>query len=424
MVIHRPQLAQRWNTLHRSTWQANEVVGTIVAVRPAHEAAMGPYESDRDRHSDFLSWGPPRGQRPRVGIIVGLLVALGCAWLLYRGGAGWFARPTAEPRVVSPRGSLADDEQTTIQIFENASPSVVFITSVALRSDAFGLNVLEIPQGTGSGFLWDTAGHIVTNFHVIQEASSVKVTLGDRSTWDARFVGAAPDKDLAVLRINAPAGQLRPITIGTSHDLRVGQKVFAIGNPFGLDYTLTTGVVSALGRSIQSVMGRRIDDVIQTDAAINPGNSGGPLLDSSGRLIGVNTAIYSPSGSSAGIGFAIPVDTVNRTVPQLIASGKVSRPRLGVQMATANIARRLGVVGVLILTVEEGSAAMAAGLRGTRQDQNGDLILGDIIQEIDGTKVTTQDDLLNALEKHKPGDVVDVTILRGNETRRVRVTLQ
>jgi S1-C subfamily serine protease len=249
------------------------------------------------------------------------------------------------------------------------------------------------------------------------------VTLSDHSSWPADTVGAEPDKDVAVVRIRAPSSRLRPIAIGRSADLQVGQAVFAIGNPFGLDQTLTTGVVSALGRTIQAVTGRTIHEVIQTDAAINPGNSGGPLLDSAGRLIGVNTAIYSTSGGSAGIGFAVPVDIVNRVVPELIRSGRVTRPVLGVNLADDNITRRAGIDGVLIMTVEEGLGAEAAGLRGTVVGSGGEPILGDIIQQVDGVRVRTRDDLLNVLEQHKPGDVVKVTLLRGNQTVSVDITL-
>ncbi len=232
--------------------------------------------------------------------------------------------PRAAARAVTARGELFTDEKSTISLFKQASPSVVHITAITVQRDFFSLNLYQIPEGTGSGFVWDTNGNIITNFHVIQNADAAQVTLADQSAWKARRVGAAPDKDLAVLRIDAPANRLKAIPLGTSKDLQVGQRVFAIGNPFGLDQSLTTGVISALGREIESVTRRPIQGVIQTDAAINPGNSGGPLLDSAGRLIGVNTAIYSPSGGSAGIGFAIPADTVNRIVPELIRYGKIS----------------------------------------------------------------------------------------------------
>ncbi|MBN1491404.1 MAG: trypsin-like peptidase domain-containing protein [Phycisphaerae bacterium] len=366
---------------------------------------------------------PPQREARRQPLLwILFLVLLG--WLAYREFGGWLHSSGGAPRAVTPRGDLAGDEKSTIELFENAAPSVVYITSVALRQDFFGLNVTEIPQGTGSGVIWDRAGHVITNFHVIKDASAVEVMLSDRSTWKAELVGVEPDKDIAVLKIGAPPGKLTPIPIGESQNLQVGQKTFAIGNPFGLDHTLTTGVVSALGRSIKSVTGRTIEDVVQTDAAINPGNSGGPLLDSAGRLIGVNTAIYSPSGSSAGIGFAVPVDTVNNVVPQLIAHGKVTRPRLGVVIAHDTVLRRIGVPGVLILNVEEGSGAAAAGLRGTRRASDGSIVLGDIIQRVDGTEVSSRNELLDALEKHKPGETVELTILRDDDRMTVRVTMQ
>ena len=260
-----------------------------------------------------------------------LLVAAALAFAGFSLGRRWRSPtppsppPAAETRTVAARGDLAADEEATIALFRRASPAVAYITSVALRRDLFTLNVFEIPQGSGSGFVWDASGHVVTNYHVVASAGATRVTLADRSSWDAELVGAAPEKDLAVLRIDAPHDRLQPLAIGSSADLLVGQKVFAIGNPFGLDRTLTTGVISALGREIVSPARLTIRDVIQTDAAINPGNSGGPLLDSAGRLIGVNTAIYSPSGAFAGIGFAIPADTVGWVVPELIAHGRIER---------------------------------------------------------------------------------------------------
>ncbi len=313
-----------------------------------------------------------------------LLLMVGVAWLLVDRYRYVLYDPNAVPRAITPRGDLAGDEQTNIEVFQSASPSVVYITSLAIQRDRFSLNLLEIPQGTGSGFIWNSDGHVITNFHVIQNASGAKVTLADHSTWDARLVGTAPDQDLAVLSINAPRSRLKPLPIGRSSDLQVGQNVFAIGNPFELDQTLTTGIISALGREINSVSGRTIPDVIQTDAAINPGNSGGPLLDSAGRLIGVNTAIYSPSGSSAGIGFAVSVDTVNRVVPQLIRYGRVVRPGLGGRFANDATAQRMGIKGVLTMEVTEGSAAAIAGLKGTRRNRQGHLILGDVIVGISG----------------------------------------
>ncbi|MEE8292569.1 MAG: trypsin-like peptidase domain-containing protein [Candidatus Tectomicrobia bacterium] len=353
-----------------------------------------------------------------------ILLIAALIWLVGSRNSSRFFDPNAVPRAVTPRGDLAADEQATVKLFRQASLSVVYITTAALRRDFFNLNLSEIPQGSGSGFIWDQEGHVITNFHVIRDASSAKITLADQSVWDAQLVGAAPDKDLAVLYIDAPKSRLKPLAIGTSSDLLVGQKVFAIGNPFGLDQTLTTGIISALGREITSVSNRTITGVIQTDAAINPGNSGGPLLDSAGRLIGVNTAIYSPSGASAGIGFAVPVNTVNRVVPQLIRHGRVIRPGLGVRVADDAAARRLELPGVLILRIEAGGGARAAGLRGTRRNASGRWILGDVIVGLESERVETSDDLLNALEKHQVGDTIQVEILRGGERLSVPVRLQ
>ncbi|ETW98417.1 S1C family serine protease [Candidatus Entotheonella palauensis] len=330
--------------------------------------------------------------------------------------------PNAAPRPITSRGRLAADERATIKLFQKTSPSVVYITT--LRRDFFNLNMFDIPQGSGSGFVWDQDGHIITNYHVIQDASRAQVTLADQSVWEAQRVGVAPSKDLAVLFIQAPRDQLKPLAIGTSNDLQVGQNVYAIGNPFGLDQTLTTGIISALGREISTTDDRTITGVIQTDAAINPGNSGGPLLDSAGRLIGVNTAIYSSSGSSAGIGFAVPVDTVNRVVPQLIRHGHIIRPGLGIRLADDVTTRRLNLPGVLILQIEPGSAAQTAGLQGTWRDRRGRIVLGDLIIGIGSKPVHTANDLLNIMENHKVGDTVTVKILRDDERLRLPVTLQ
>ena len=321
-----------------------------------------------------------------------------------------------------PRPELAQEEKATISLFERASPATVYITSLARQQGFFSLNTTEIPQGTGSGFIWDLQGHVVTNYHVIAGADAAKVTLADHSNWDAKRVGIAPEKDIAVLKIDAPASRLTALPIGRSAGLRVGQSVYAIGDPFGLDQTLTTGVVSALGREIQSLAGNAIRDVIQTDAAINPGNSGGPLLDSSGRLIGVNTAIYSPSGAYAGIGFAIPADSVSAVVRDLIAYGRIRRPTLGVQLAPETIGERLGLEGVVIYQVERGTGAARAGLRGMSRDAFGRWELGDVILSIDGERVASEGDLLVALEHKKPGDTVRVGILRGD--RRMEVPVQ
>lgn len=316
-----------------------------------------------------------------------------------------------------PRGDLAEDERATIELFEHASPAVVHITTHALQRDFF-LDLREVETGTGSGFIWDSQGHVVTNFHVVKEGSRFVVGLSDHSVFEADLIGAAPDKDLAVLRLKAPAAKLSalvPLPLGTSADLRVGQKTFAIGNPFGLDYTLTTGIVSAVGRVIRSDSGRRIRNVIQTDAAINPGNSGGPLLDSAGRLIGVNTAIFSPSGAYAGIGFAIPVDTVRRVVPQLIDHGHLIRPGLNVDWAPDGLLRRwrINVEGVLVINVAPGSSAAKAGLRPTMRDEFGRIIVGDIVTAVDDQPVKSLNDLLDAFEAHKIGDTVKLTVRRG-----------
>ncbi len=327
-------------------------------------------------------------------------------------------------RPISERGPLLPEELTAIRIFEEARSSVVYITTLVLRRDLFSFNVFEIPQGTGSGFIWDEDGHVVTNFHVIYQAQNIQVTLSDQSKWKAELIGGAADKDLAVLKIGAPREKLRPIRVGTSSDLKVGQGVYAIGNPFGLDQTLTTGVISALGREIESITRRPIQGVIQTDAAINPGNSGGPLLDSAGRCIGVNTAIYSPSGAYAGVGFAVPVDTVNRIVPQLIRYKKVIQPGLGIQPAEDSLARQIGIEGVLVLRVEPNSAAAQAGIQPTRLDREENVILGDIIVSLGGQKVSNLNDLYKALDRFQVGDTVQVEILRDGRKRTVRVKLQ
>ncbi len=267
-------------------------------------------------------------------------------------------------------------------------------------------------------------GHIVTNLHVIRNANAARVTLANQSSWEAQLVGTAPKKDLAVLRIETPTEALRPIPLGSSYDLKVGQKVFAIGNPFGLDQSLTTGVVSALGREIESMAQIPIRNVIQTDAAINPGNSGGPLLDSAGRLVGINTAIYSPSGAYAGIGFAIPVNTVNWVVPDLIAHGKLKRPALGIQASGNYVTRRLGIDGVLVLEVLEGSGARQAGLRPRRRNRFGQVELGDVIVDVDGQTLHSTAALILLLEKRQLGDRVTLSILRNGAKQQVICTLE
>jgi len=330
--------------------------------------------------------------------------------------------PNAAPRAVTARGDLAADERNTIELFQATSPSVVYITSIELRRNLFSLNIYEIPKGTGSGFIWDQEGRIVTNYHVIEDANKVQVTLADNSTWKAVLVGATADKDIAVLKISAPAGSLKPIPVGESANLLVGQKVFAIGNPFGLDQTITAGIVSALGREIKSANGMTIHDVIQTDAAINPGNSGGPLLDSAGRLIGVNTAIYSPDGVNAGIGFAVPADEVNRVVTDIIKHGRLIRPGLGVSVANERLMARLGIEGVLIVQVESGSSAEKAGIRGVRRI-GGELILGDIIVGLNGKPIANLDDLRREMERYQVGDEVTLKVIRDGKEFQVNVIL-
>ena len=344
------------------------------------------------------------------------------------------AAPVVEAASASPAveeapipDELSDDERRTIEIFRGASQSVVNIDSLARRRDFFSLDVFEVPRGSGSGFIWDERGHVVTNFHVIEGGTRFVVTLADQGPdepeWEAQVVGVAPDKDLAVLRIEAPAERLRSLPLGSSRDIVVGQRVLAIGNPFGLDQTLTTGVVSALGRELTSPSGRTIRDVIQTDAAINPGNSGGPLLDSSGRLLGVNSQIYSPSGGSAGIGFAVPVDTVRRLVPQLIEHGRPIQPGIGIQALADHQARRLGIEGVIVRSVAPGTPADRAGLVGIRPTRSGRYVLGDVILAVDGESVPTLDDMAAAFEDTGVDVTVTLTVEREGRRREIQVRL-
>jgi S1-C subfamily serine protease len=333
-------------------------------------------------------------------------------------------RADATPRAVTPRGPLAADELAHIELFKRTSPSVVHITTLAAQRDLFSASVQQVPRGTGTGFVWDQAGHIVTNFHVIQGGSAARVTLADQTTVDAQLVGAFPDRDLAVLKVDLPRERLPPLALGSSRDLLVGQRVYAIGNPFGLDQTLTTGIVSALNREIESFNQRTIRGVIQTDAAINPGNSGGPLLDSAGRLIGVNTQIASPSGASAGIGFAIPVDEVNRIVPRLIRDGRYVRPTLGLTAASAQVQRALRVPsGVALVQVAAGSPAARAGLQPFRRGNRGEIVGGDVITAVNGEAVANMDDVLTLLESRQPGDTVTLTVWRNGQTRQAQAVL-
>jgi S1-C subfamily serine protease len=362
-------------------------------------------------------------------VVVVVLAMLGGFLLNHFIGSWWPSPADAQPRAVTPRGELSSAEKTTIQIYNNAKPSVVHITTLSVQQDALTLNVQEVPEGTGSGFIWSKDGYIVTNYHVVKDVvekgGDVQVTLADQTnSIDGTVVGYYPDKDIAVLKITPPLGkELTPIPVGKSADLQVGQSVFAIGNPFGLDQTLTTGVISAVGREIQSVTKRPIKNVIQTDAAINPGNSGGPLLDSSGLLIGMNTAIYSPSGTSSGIGFAIPVDEINRVAPAIIKrNGPLLHAGLGAAYAPEDWMRNHGLPGLMIYRVAPSGPAAKAGLRPLRRNQ-----LGDIVTAVDGKPVQTESDLDGILDDHNIGDTVTLSILRGGpngQKMEVKATLQ
>jgi len=362
----------------------------------------------------------------RLFLITLAVVVVGYAWwLLPLVETQLLGIGAGEPRPVAARGDLAADEKATIELFDSRKDSVVSISTAARVYDRFTRNAYEVPRGTGSGFVWDEAGHVVTNAHVIEGASQAVVRLADGRAFRAGLVGVDPSNDLAVLKIGVRPGELPPLPIGSSANLEVGQKVFAIGNPFGLDWTLTTGIISALERELPNEEGGIIRNLIQTDAAINPGNSGGPLIDSAGRLVGVNTAIYSPSGSSAGIGFAVPVDAVNRVVPQLISRGRYQPPSLGVSIDSRADALlgRMGVEGVLVLGVEPGSAADRAGLRPAQIGNNGELVPGDIIVGMAGTAITATEELRAALDQHSAGDEVSLSVLRDGEVVELDVVL-
>jgi S1-C subfamily serine protease len=359
---------------------------------------------------------------PLLGLLLGLALLLG--GLVYWFWPARHAAGSAQSRTVTPVGELSDLEKATIQLFKNAAPSVVHVTNLTQTRSPFSLNAQQVERGLGSGFVWDDQGHIVTNYHVVEGANLARVVFQDGSAYETSEMWTDPDKDIAVLHISAPKSKLVPIPVGSSHDLQVGQNTFAIGNPYGLDHTLTTGVISALGREITSPSERPIRGVIQTSAAINPGNSGGPLLDSFGRLIGMNTAILSKSGTFGGIGFAIPVDEINRAVPDLINNHKVGRPRLGVEIASDEQARQLGVQqGALLWQVVPGSAADAAGLRGVQQDDQG-RIYGDVIVAIDNKPIKAGKDLLNVLGQYHPGDTVTIDYIRNGQKKQTKATLQ
>ncbi len=336
--------------------------------------------------------------------------------------AAYLAQPTIEralfatttPRAVTPRGDLSQLEQSTIALFEQVAPSVVQVVSLSGQGgEASGM-------GSGSGFIWDAAGHIVTNNHVIEQAGAIAVRLASGTVAEADLVGRAPNYDLAVLRLKSRTAVPPPVAIGASGDLKVGQSAFAIGNPFGFDQSLTTGIISALKRRLPTVGGREIADVIQTDTAINPGNSGGPLLDSSGRLIGVTTAIFSPSGAYAGIGFAIPVDVVNRVVPELISSGRVPVPGIGILAVDETETARLGLTGVMIGQTIPNLPAERAGLRGV---DRGSGAIGDIVTAVNGRPVRRLADLAEELERVGAGGSVTLSLRRGGRDLSVNVNV-
>jgi 2-alkenal reductase len=349
-------------------------------------------------------------------IIGGLAIVIIVALFQHLTGPG--RRIDSRPRTVEPRGELANFEKATIDIFDRASPSVVYIFTENAVRGFFGMR--EVRQGAGSGFLWDTYGHVVTNYHVIKGAQRIQVRLDSGEAIEATYVGGSEDYDLAVVRLRSIPSDVQPIPVGSSSGLRVGQAVFAIGNPFGLSRTLTTGVISALDRRLPTQTGREVVGAIQTDAAINPGNSGGPLIDSAGRLIGVNTAIISGSGSSAGIGFAVPADVVNQVVPVLITKGKVPRPGIGIAILDDETTAGLGVVGVVIDRVVPGSSSERAGLQGIDYHNR---ILGDIILSVDGQQVTNIGEFVRRLQKYQIGETVRLTVKRGDQVRDVDVTI-
>ena len=348
-----------------------------------------------------------------AAIVAGVLVALTVSNINIR-YSPW-TRTVA--RTVDQRGPLSDAERANIELFERVSPSVV---QVVARSSAS--NPLDEDEGggaaSGTGFVWDSNGHVVTNNHVVQNSNEVAVRFASGEVAQAEIVGVAPNYDLAVLRIKTARQLPPPVALGSSNDLKVGQLAFAIGNPFGLDQSLTSGIISALKRRLPTSSGREIANVIQTDTAINPGNSGGPLLDSAGRLIGVNTAIISPSGTSAGIGFAVPVDIVNRVVPELIQKGRVPTPGIGIVAASEAVATRLGIEGVIVVRTAPGSPAERAGIRGVNLNSGA---IGDVIVQADGKPVHRLSDLTDQLEQVGAGKSVRVGVKRGSETRDVNV---
>jgi S1-C subfamily serine protease len=318
--------------------------------------------------------------------------------------------------------ALTEDEQNTIMVVKKSVDSVVFITNIQLVRDFF-FREDAVARGSGSGFIWDNQGHIVTNYHVIEDGDIFAITLPNQKQLKARLVGKEPNKDIAVLKIEDNIKDLCVLKAGTSKTLQVGQKVIAIGNPFGFDHTVTSGIVSALGRQMMGAGGVTIRDMIQTDASINPGNSGGPLLNSDGELIGMSTMIYSSTGTSAGIGFAVPVDTIKKIVPQIIKYGKVIRPGLGISLLQDSYARRIGLEGVGIVDVPTRSEAYKLGIRGIARNRYGELYLQDVIVGIDEHKITCYDDLYNTLENYRIGETVTLVLKKEKRERKVRFTL-
>lgn len=361
----------------------------------------------------------------RVSILMVLIITCITGGLVYLNAS--IDPNKTEPRAVTPRGPLTDEENATISIFEHAKKSVVFISTKHRVRDYWTRNIFSVPSGTGSGLIWDSQGHVITNFHVIKGSSEATIRLEDGRDYKASLVGVSPSHDLAVLKIIVTTQSPPPIPIGESENLKVGQKVYAIGNPFGLDWTLTTGIVSALDRSLSTESGQNIEHLIQTDAAINPGNSGGPLLDSYGRLIGVNTAIYSPSGASAGIGFAVPVDTINRVVPQLIQHKKYTPPSIGIQLdpdLNKRITETMGIEGAAILRVFPGSSAAKAGLEAARLRSDGVIVPGDIITKVQGIPVESISKYYGLMDNFKVGEEITLTIHRHGENLDVVVSVQ
>ena len=319
-------------------------------------------------------------------------------------------------------GQLSEDEINTIDIVNATKNSVVFVTNIQLVRNFYS-SQQEVTRGSGSGFVWDNQGHIVTNYHVIEDGDVFNITLPNQEQRQARLVGIERAKDIAVLRIQGSTTGIQPLEIGSSKDLLVGQKLVAIGNPFGFDHTVTTGIVSAIGRNIIGAGDVTIRDMIQTDASINPGNSGGPLLNSRGELIGMNTMIVSPSGAYSGIGFAVPVDTIKSIVPQIIQHGKVIRPDLGVTPLRDVFARRLGITGMVLTEVPGDSQAYRAGLRGIERDRSGRWYIQDIIVAIDDIPIKSYDDYYNAMDNFQIGDVVTLTVRRDKKERKIKYTL-